>query len=280
MGTRDDVDGGTNHSLGVGIVRRGHRNREFIAGNAPANHARGQRLPYSPGDGNDELIAAKNAVRCGDIIHAIEFDQRKGRALIVGALCEGKIQELQCLCVIGQPGQLVFVGGARGLHLARRELPLRPLELPERQRSKAEYDDGDGCEERRQPPHDLSHRTAFFPCKKSGNAAGGIHHRLRFAVARGAAFKFQVFQTGDLLCHPQQPRINCRRTVERRPEFCHGAAQRGVMAERQSLVVMARQTETDGGDREHARNGDKRQHADQPRSRLDPLCRRRPRKRE
>ena len=45
MGPRDDVDGGTNNGLGIGIVGRGHRNREFIAGNAPANHARGQRLP-------------------------------------------------------------------------------------------------------------------------------------------------------------------------------------------------------------------------------------------
>ena len=181
--------------------------------------------------------------------------------------------------MIGQSGQLVFVGGPGGLYLPHCEFPLRPLELPERQCAKAEYDDGNGCEERRQAPHDLSHRTVFVPREKSGNAAGGIHHRLRFAVARGVAFKFQVFQTGDLLCHPQQSRINCRRTVERRAEFYNGAAQRGVLAERQSLVVMARQTETDGGDHEHARNGDKRQHADQPRSRQDPLCRRRPCKR-
>ena len=95
MGPRDCVDGGTNHSLGIGIVGRGHRKREFIAGNAPAKHARGQRLPHAPGDGNDEFIAAQNAVRCGDIIHAVQLDQRKGRALIVGALCERKIQELQ-----------------------------------------------------------------------------------------------------------------------------------------------------------------------------------------
>ena len=95
MGPRDYVDGGTNHSLGIGIVGRGHRKREFIAGNAPAKHTRGQRLPHAPGDGNDEFIAAQNAVRCGDIIHAVQLDQRKGRALIVGALCERKIQELQ-----------------------------------------------------------------------------------------------------------------------------------------------------------------------------------------
>ncbi len=97
MGTRDDVDGGANNGLGVGIAGRGHHNRESIAGNAPTGHARRQRLPYSPGHGNDELIAAKNAVRCGDIIHAIEFDQRKGRAFIVGALCKGK-----------NPGALMF----------------------------------------------------------------------------------------------------------------------------------------------------------------------------
>jgi hypothetical protein len=162
----------------------------------------GQRLLYLPGHRNDELITAENTVRCGNIIHAIEFDQREGRALILGALCEGKIQKLQCLCVIRQPGQLIFIGGTRGLHLARRKLPLRPLELPDRQRSKAEYDDGDDCEECCQPSHKLGHRPAFFPCKESGNAACRIHHRLRFAVARGAAFKFQVLQTGDLLCYP------------------------------------------------------------------------------
>ena len=54
MGTRYDVDSGTNNSLGVGIVRRGHRNREPVARNASTNHASGQRLPYSPGDGDDE----------------------------------------------------------------------------------------------------------------------------------------------------------------------------------------------------------------------------------
>src|SRR4029078_5844284 len=141
--------------------------------------------------------------------------------------------------------------------LSRATLPLGPLELPERKCRKAEYDDGDGCEKRREPPHDLSHRTVFVPRKKSGNSAGGIHHRLRFAVARGAAFKIQGFQSGDLPCHPQQPRINCRRTVERRAEFYNGTAQRCVLAERQSLVVMACPTETDGGDHENARNGDK-----------------------
>lgn len=32
---------------------------------------------------------------CVAVIHAVQLDQRKGRALIVGALCERKIQELQ-----------------------------------------------------------------------------------------------------------------------------------------------------------------------------------------
>ena len=93
MGPRDYVDGGTNHGLTIGVVGSGHRNREFIAGDAPAKHARGQCLPHSPGDGNDEFIAAEHAVCCGDIIHAVQLDQRKGRALIVDALCERKIQE-------------------------------------------------------------------------------------------------------------------------------------------------------------------------------------------
>ena len=95
MGPRDCVDGGANHGLGIGIVRSGHRNREFIAGDAPAKHTRGQRLPHSPGYGDDELVAAQDAVRRGDIIHAVQLDQRKDRALIVGTLCERKIQELQ-----------------------------------------------------------------------------------------------------------------------------------------------------------------------------------------
>ena len=45
MGTRDDVDGSANDGLGVGIVGRGHRNREFIAGDAAAHRARGQPPP-------------------------------------------------------------------------------------------------------------------------------------------------------------------------------------------------------------------------------------------
>ncbi len=74
MRPRNCVDGGAKHGLGIGIVRSGHRNREFIAGDAPAKYARGQRLPYAPGDGNDELIATQDTVRRGDIIHAVQLD--------------------------------------------------------------------------------------------------------------------------------------------------------------------------------------------------------------
>lgn len=34
-----------------------------------------------------------------------------------------------------------------------------------------------------EPPHDLRHRATSIPGEKSCDAAGGVHHRLQFAVA-------------------------------------------------------------------------------------------------
>ena len=276
--TCNRIDGRTDNVFDV--LSRGHYDGEFVTGYPPADDARRQRFPQSTGYGDQQLVAAQNAERRGDIVHAVQLDQRKGRALVVDTFCEGKVQELQCLCMIGKSRQLVFVGGTRSLHLPRRKLPLRPLELPERQCGKSEYNDADGCKDRRQPSHELSHRTALVPRNKSGNAAGGIHQRLRFAVSRGAVLEFQVFQAGNLFRHAQQPRIDPDRTVESRTEFHNRAAQGGMLVERQPLVTVTRQNETDHGNGKHAREGDKRKNTDQTRCRQDPLCGRRPRERQ
>ena len=229
--------------------------RELVAADAAAHRVRRQRLLQPRGDRDDELVAAEHAELRVDVVHAVEFDQREGRALIVGALGQREIEQFERLGVVGQAGELVFVGGAARLLLARRQLPPRALELPERQ-----------ARQSRPATMATARRTAsaapsppessdglLSQVKKSGDAA--VAESITGCISRsprpGSLSNFRSFRPA--ICSAM------RTAADRLPpdwssaaEFGDGAAQRGVLLERQPLVVLARQAVADGGDHEHA----------------------------
>ena len=55
------------------------------------------------GDGNDKLVAAQDTVLCGDVIHAVELYEHKGRAVVGSPVCKSQIQQFQGLGVVRQP---------------------------------------------------------------------------------------------------------------------------------------------------------------------------------
>ena len=128
MWTRDEIEATARIIVSASTsVAAVSSNRKFVAGDAAAHRVGRQHLLQPLCDRHDEFIAAQHTVVCGNIIHAVEFDQRKGRALVVGSLCKREIQELQDLGVVRQPGELVFVGGA-----ARPASPAPPIRAARR----------------------------------------------------------------------------------------------------------------------------------------------------
>ena len=99
----------TDKCLGVEVLARRQCDRKFIAGNATAHRFRRQRFLQPPGDCGDELVAAQYTVMCGDIVHAVELDQREGRAIVVGSFGKRQIEQFECLGVVRQPGKFVLV---------------------------------------------------------------------------------------------------------------------------------------------------------------------------
>ena len=80
---------------GPGIFVCGHHDGKFVSGDAPADNAHGKRFPQPPGNRDDKLVTPQNAMRGGHVIHAVELDQREGRAFIIGPLGKREIQKLE-----------------------------------------------------------------------------------------------------------------------------------------------------------------------------------------
>ena len=91
----------------------------------------------------DELVAAEHAELRIDVRHAVEFDQREGGHLVVGAFGQREIEQFERLGVVRQAGELVFVGGAPRLLLARRQFVPRAPQLGERNSDEGHQHDGD-----------------------------------------------------------------------------------------------------------------------------------------
>ncbi len=268
MRARDGVERGAQDGAGIDAAAGRERYRELVAADAAAQRVRRQRLLQTRRHRGNELVAAEHAELRIGVRHAVEFDQRESRDVVAGAFGQREIEQFERLGVVRQASELVFVGGAPRLLLARRQFLPRAGELAQRKSGETHQHDGDGDDERHQPLHRLQHRMGFFPGQEPGDAPLPVHHRLQFALACARIdFEFEVLEADALLEHAHEARIDRVGFAEQIAEFRRRVAQRGALLGPQPLVALARQPVADGAG-EHGRAHRKhRQHDDQLRGR-------------
>ena len=245
--------------------------------NATANSSLPMR-PHTASAGNaslqprghrhDQLVAAEHAELRVDVGHAVELDQREAGHVVAGALSHSEVEQFERLGVVRQAGELVLVGGAPRLLLARRQFTPRAPQLRQRNSGEAHQRDGDGGDERHQPLHRLHHRMGFLPGQEAGDAALRVHHRLHLALARARiGFEFEVLEADALLDHAHEARIDRVGFSEQIAEFADRVAQRGALLRPQPLVALPRHFVADDAGEQGRAHGKHREHDDQLRGR-------------
>ena len=269
---RDGIERGADDRPGIDVATGSDDGRELVAADAATHRIRRQRFLEPGGHRDDEFVAAERAELRGDVGHAVQFDEREGRHVVGGAPGQREIEPLERLGVVRQAGELVFVGGAPRLFLARRQLTPRAPELRQRNPGEAHQTDGDGGDEWHQPLHRLHHRVSFLPGQESGDTALRVDHRLHFTVAGGRIdFVFEIFEADALFDHADEARVDRFGFVEQVAEFTGGVAQRGALLRPQPLVALPRQPVTDDAGKQGRAHGEHREHDDQARGRQHPF---------
>ena len=204
----------------------------------------------------------------GDVFHAVEFDQGEGGGLMAGMFGQKQIEQLERLGVVGQTGQLVFIGGAARLLLAQCQIAANAAQLGQRKSGKADQDNGEPGNERHQPVHRHRHRPGFLPGEETGDAPLRIQHRLHFAFAgRRLDFKFQALQPRALLNHAHETRIDFAGLAKQIAEFGDRIAQGATLFRPQPLIALLRQAIADAGTDQGGAGREQREQDDDARGR-------------